>query len=354
MSTVEYVKCNTYRKDKFNLRTIIESTEGEKRVRKVSTCSESNLFIKRIFRNYELLQSNYHTLNICNAYQNTKLNNEITFDFIEGPTLTDMLVNFINENNKKSFIDLLIKFKSLVLDNYKINILKAFNVTENFIEIFGNYTGEFPFEYISIANIDMYFDNIILNNNVYHIIDYEWVFDFPIPVKYLLYRNAVCLYYKIGMLLDIKNFSSLKEIFNLYDIYEDDIYTFSKMEENFSKYVSEENFNNYNNFLKNNYCLDEIKNENDKYKIEISEIENENNEYKIEVSELKNKILNLNNLYKARISSIEEQITTLIQSRNNYMSSYNEILNSTSWKATKPFRFSTDKIRKLINDFKLL
>lgn len=336
MSTIEYVKYNTYRKNEFNLRTIIESVEGEKRVRKISNNSECNPFIKRIFNNYELLKSNYCDLNICNAYLEST--SEISFDFLEGFTLTDILINFVNENNKNAFIELLNKFKSIILDNGKIKILKADNITEDFKHIFGDYIGEFPFNHMPITNIDMYFDNIIYNDNIFYLIDYEWVFDFPIPVKYVLFRSAICLYNKIGKLFEIKKLISLDEIFNLYEIHENDISTFFKMENSFSKYVMGENFINYNKFLKNNYSLEEIK--------------NENTNYKIEISELKDKIINLDFQYKTKLSTLESQIVDLINSRNHYMSSYNDILNSTSWKTTKPLRFSANKMRKLNTNFK--
>ena len=47
-------------------------------------------------------------------------------------------------------------------------------------------------------NIDMSFDNIITDqtDNKYKIIDYEWVFPFPIPVKFVIYRAVVCFLYK--------------------------------------------------------------------------------------------------------------------------------------------------------------
>ena len=38
------------------------------------------------------------------------------------------------------------------------------------------------------TNIDLVCGNILVNEEKWTAIDYEWSFDFPVPVKYLLYR----------------------------------------------------------------------------------------------------------------------------------------------------------------------
>lgn len=347
MGNIEFVKYNTYRKDEFKLKTIIENNKGKRIVKKASTNLQCNSFIKTIANNYESLKNIYSDLNICNI--KSKNESEIIFEYIEGTTLNEALVKCIDSNDKKGFIELIHKHKSLILNNGKIKLLKAENVTKEFIDIFGEYEGEIPFNYMPITNIDMIFDNIIFNKKAYHLIDYEWVFDFPIPVKYIFFRSVIYLYDRIGELLRIKNFISLVEIFELYDIDESEVSAFYKMEDCFLKYVKDKSYDSYGKFLKSNSELQDIISQNNENKAKILAYQN-----KIEELEYqhKMKLTELEEENKLKLEEIGTQLVSLIKSRDDYLKSYNDILNSRSWKTTKPLRFSVDKIRKLNNSFK--
>ncbi len=457
MSNIDYIKYTPFRKKEFSLKTIIENVDGKKIVKKASTNLESNAFIKRIFDNYQLLKKSYVNIEICKVYQN-QAEDEILFEFIEGHTLTDILIDFINKNDKKSFIDLIYEYKSLILDKNRIQTKKAFSVTNKFIEIFGQYEGIFPFDYMSITNIDMSFDNIIINNDDYYIIDYEWIFTFPIPFKYVIYRNINYLYTILGSQIEIKKFISLNELFNLYEIYDDDICTFQVMEKNFNKYVFGDNFSINSKFLKSNYNLNQINeykyhnlqnfysqlfwdygegyeeknsiaknitisNKNTieiNYKVENLKIKNlrfdplnENciielidakilhkdneeqalkanfsnafhvdlNKYyfstddpnihftidsDVNITEVKfqlryisydsrtinlieEKIISENTKNEMKISELQNQFISAVESRDHFLSLYNDVINSKFWRATKPFRIAIEKIKKIIN-----
>ena len=48
-----------------------------------------------------------------------------------------------------------------------------------------------------VSNIDGLFENLMETEDGLYCMDYEWVFDFPIPSGFVRYRNLVYFYYKI-------------------------------------------------------------------------------------------------------------------------------------------------------------
>ena len=66
---------------------------------------------------------------------------------------------------------------------------------DRFREVFGNAGADAEYEMISSANIDLIFDNIFLEKDgTAKIIDAEWVFDFPVPVLFPVWRAVNELY----------------------------------------------------------------------------------------------------------------------------------------------------------------
>ena len=86
-------------------------------------------------------------------------------------------------------------------------------------------------------NIDMSFDNIIKDqtDSKYKIIDYEWVFSFPIPVKFVIYRAVSAFYTRNGSAM--KDIMTINEIYDCFDITEEEIVIFENMNEAFNQYV---------------------------------------------------------------------------------------------------------------------
>lgn len=67
-------------------------------------------------------------------------------------------------------------------------------MTQQFQTVFGSVQFTQPMMCRAVSDIDMIFSNALERGDGYELIDYEWTFDFPIPVKFLEYR---CLYYYI-------------------------------------------------------------------------------------------------------------------------------------------------------------
>lgn len=67
--------------------------------------------------------------------------------------------------------------------------------------------------------------------------DYEWIFDFPIPYEYVLWRGAKILYEKYMAYL--KRMISKQEFLVKVGISQENIQIYEAMERNFGRYVTE-------------------------------------------------------------------------------------------------------------------
>ena len=156
-------------------------------------------------------------------------------------------------------VDKLIKIKEKL---YKIKDEKNFSISRDFIEIFGNIDFKEELEGITPANIDFIGSNLIVdkeNQNFFNIIDYEWVFNFSVPINYIIYRMV--LYY--GNENTNPKIFNLERILEKLDIKKIEIEKYDKMNKNFTNYVLQNeyflydlyfkfNINNLQYFLHNN------------------------------------------------------------------------------------------------------
>lgn len=92
----------------------------------------------------------------------------------------------ILQNDKDNFVKMVQEyFKQLI----SVHQVEKFVMTDEFRNIFGEVA--IPDEEVcgQFTNIDALFSNIlILDDETWCMLDYEWTFDFPIPMKYLIYR----------------------------------------------------------------------------------------------------------------------------------------------------------------------
>ncbi|WP_040952371.1 hypothetical protein [Gorillibacterium massiliense] len=253
--TIEYVKYNPFRKKEFALKTVIENENGKVRVKKKSVNIEAEQFIRKISDNRQLLKNVYKKLVVCGAELH---DNEIIFEYAQGITLQESILMSIESNDKKGFIDYLYEYKEVLTDHGEIQLKKTSDINDEFCAVFGVLSKEYTFEYLPVSNIDVSFDNLVVNDGKLTMIDYEWVFTFPIPFNYIVYRNIIAFYNKFNSKLNKNKFISVEEVFKLFDIYEDDIIIFSQMESNFQKYVHGNNSNIYNVHLKETYYLSDL------------------------------------------------------------------------------------------------
>lgn len=111
---------------------------------------------------------------------------KIFFEYLQGVTLEETLDKLLEQRK----LDPVIAVIQKVVDSiFHASALSGFQITPEFVQVFGEV--EFPDGTLAVetADIDMIFSNLLLNgNDKYHVLDYEWTFFFPVPVEFIVYR----------------------------------------------------------------------------------------------------------------------------------------------------------------------
>jgi|SaaInlStandDraft_3_1057020.scaffolds.fasta_scaffold18175_3 O-antigen biosynthesis protein len=189
---VLYVKCNSERSKEFQLKTVIYEDNGKRFTKKQALCREAIPHLKRMKESYTNLTASIVNPKIKVAKIIRETEDSLTFEFIEGISLTKRfkkaLKLFNNEESKviSEYIELLKSgFKTTVFDSLTM-------VTSEFIKFFGDYdyselNGELCFK--GVSNIDIIFSNVIFTDNNIYLIDYEWILPLNIPISYISFRE---------------------------------------------------------------------------------------------------------------------------------------------------------------------
>ena len=172
MDKLLYTKLSNERNPKLNIRTDIVEREDKKLVIKSAFDEESQGHIEQVFHCYEGLCSALK--NTCFTVNKSELKDgSIECEFIEGKTL--------DEADSK-------KYALAVTESYA-TYAKDFEMSPEFEEVFGEVNLPPNTKAARYVDIDLLFENIIETaDGKWNIIDYEWTFDFFVPINYVLWR----------------------------------------------------------------------------------------------------------------------------------------------------------------------
>lgn len=223
-----YVKYSNERSRKFCIRTQIETAEnGCRRVRKFAAYPQAEGHVKGLYEKYCGLERDLSgtklRVNPCTIEGETAV-----FPFLAGRTLEEELDELLE---KKQFEALLGKIQSYFA--FFSESEETFQMTAGFRRVFGEVFFERPQPCRKISDVDMIFSNAVAVGDGYELIDYEWTFDFPVPLRFLQYR---CLYYYI--LGNSKRDELVHQnLYELFGITETERETFAQMEHRFQAYI---------------------------------------------------------------------------------------------------------------------
>ena len=225
-----YSKYSNERDVKFQIRTdIVKNEHGDKFVHKIALNTESIKHIENINTSYLLLTELYKDSKI-NVPECTRIDNGVELEYITGKTLSEELDELFLREDYTQLVDKIKEYSKVITGDS----VKKFQITEKFVEVFGEV--ELPATLLSAAdinNIDLIFDNIIINDK-WNIIDYEWTFNFSIPVNFIIYR-AIKIYIDGSQKRnELRNLG----IYKLLGITNEEIAAYNIMEQNFQQYVS--------------------------------------------------------------------------------------------------------------------
>ncbi|MBR4175467.1 MAG: hypothetical protein IKR56_09020, partial [Lachnospiraceae bacterium] len=163
-SRVIYSRHSNERAPQYAIRTDIVSENGGKCVRKYPLNDSAKEHIERLIQNYPRLKADFKdTIFIPAACKSH--DNGAEFEYIEGENLEKKLLRLLNENNEVGLLAL--------IDEYVENV-KALASSKD---------GSIP-----LSNLDLIFSNIVIRDDEWYVLDYEWVFDEPSDPEFTIYR----------------------------------------------------------------------------------------------------------------------------------------------------------------------
>lgn len=208
------------RKKRYALETML----GNKRVNKKASSPESIWFLEEFLVNYEYISKEPILNNgLYQLVETKRIGDEVWFRFVTWKSLEEI---FSYKNKDIKAYTLYLKKFSTLLSWFQKRVFTHSDI-EKFNTVFWEI--EVGSEWIACWMVDLIFSNILIDDTtwVWNIIDYEWVFDFPLPVNYLIRRAIRDNLLKWVYLFDIVHYSVQDEL------------KYITWEKNFQNYVSE-------------------------------------------------------------------------------------------------------------------
>jgi len=188
---VLYVKCSSTRIKKFQLQTTIYEYAGQKFVKKEALCVEAIPHLMRMKDNYKKLSQSILNTKIHIAKIISETKKSLTFEFIDGVSMEESWSE-ARKNNLDEADDIILSYVNLVKNGFKTGTFLSDSMGKEYTKVFGEGN---PTQLDSLkcfektSNCDLIPQNIIVKDDIFYIIDYEWVFDFPVSVEYIYFRG---------------------------------------------------------------------------------------------------------------------------------------------------------------------
>lgn len=193
MRQIIFVKYNATRAPEFRTCTTIAADNGKKIVSKRALTEEAGDHVAGFDLKYEKLCEVYPGICFIKPLPGSA-EDERWFEFVNGEAFDQYILNCFKDAGVNGlYVAVEEKMRQLFSVNEKY--LSVFCLTDKYKAVFGetDWPGE---KAVSYGNLDMIFENIILRENDCCCIDYEWVFDFPVPIVFLKYRMLHYLFDK--------------------------------------------------------------------------------------------------------------------------------------------------------------
>ncbi len=251
-----YAKYSNERAEDYRVCTLIyRESSGEKEVVKSALSTHANQHIDHLSESFSALVSTFADTGLvpvrCRLVKGVErmmfagvastAKNSVVFDYVTGISIEDHL-NALEEQMKYPEMEKLITA-------YCEKLRSCENVSEfrrsvRFDEVFGK--REFKKKYAAVApcDLDMIFSNIVLDKNDpesgrWIVLDYEWVWDFAVPIQFVIYR---ALYYHFRNKEDsgFALYLSRKgmDVYSLCGIDNGERLLFAQMEHSFQLYIT--------------------------------------------------------------------------------------------------------------------
>lgn len=226
---VIFAKYNRERKPIYRIETIISEKENGLFVEKKALHEDAVKFVNILKNNEYLLSKTKSAVQIVEG----KISGcKYISSYVDGKSLDSDFFDI--RNDLEAFISLTKEY----IEHYikpDESLLVSFESTEMFKTVFGDERCENMYA-TSVSNIDLSFHNLKRQSNGKVMsFDFEWVFDFPIPYEFVIWRAADIIYTEYHAYL--RNKISRVDYLTAIGIGQDKQKIFRKMDRHFIDYV---------------------------------------------------------------------------------------------------------------------
>lgn len=160
-----YVKYSNDRSDECAIKTVCNIVDGKKIIEKHALNEAGKAHIAKIGKAYEALTKRYENSPLkINHATLSEDGTYVTLSYIEGETLENLFDKMVEKND-----------------------------TEGFYKLFTEYLDKISFgEESGVTDLDLVFSNIIIAEDGWHVIDYEWTVFQEIPANEVAFRALYC------------------------------------------------------------------------------------------------------------------------------------------------------------------
>lgn len=231
MKTVIYSKYSNERNYHLAIRTdILEDETGKRYVQKVSEFPEGQLHIAALYHWYQAFSRLCEGTKLC--YNRCEIvQGGVELEYLTGETLEEHLLKVEREKGIDACAEEFLEYLNFIRE---FHTGAVFEPTMEFREVFGEIPLKTGTVCAPFSNIDLVCANILLTGDSWTAIDYEWCFDFPIPVGYILYRTIFYFVDHAGREKEFRKYRFLEKM----GITEEDEKAYILMEKNLQRYVS--------------------------------------------------------------------------------------------------------------------
>ena len=224
-----YTRHNDRRKPEFRLTTVIEQRGQERIVRKLANSPTARPFLFRLLDNYRTLTGQPLPFQILPASKGTDC---VAFPYQEGTSLDTELLTALKRRDREGLLRLFREHQRLI-DTLPSS---TGQVSPEFQTIFGE-SSIGNCQNVTLGLLDIAFDNLLRTSSGWTVIDYEWLFPFPIPARYLHFR-AVVGWYRNALQHYPWRVIALPELLERQGLPESEWQIFARWEEAFQTYVT--------------------------------------------------------------------------------------------------------------------
>lgn len=329
------VKFSDERNRKYSIRTTIAEDEktNQRFVIKENVYPEGKEHLKNIIYFSKVLKKAYPDVNICPVREME--DQGICFDFIEGVSLEEKYRQCLIKNSKEDMEKLLLSHQELAL-GARSNLC-AFEVTDRFKEVFGMDFGEGEKKALKISNFDAIPSNVIFQNDVPTFIDYEWVYEFAVPVDLVVYH---CVREAYDHIKGLEEFYSLKAAMDLLKV-STDLEVLEAAYEKFYSYVICENDGSSYALCKNlnlkgrKKCDEDTLKYIEKLKWDIMFFEKNWKEACQAAAVVNQRVAKLESEeihHRMHVKQLEDAVQEQARQAENYRIAYETVINSRTWR----------------------